>query len=142
MRQELEKSLYEAMPEQRERVYTIVDLEYLSAGALYTGDLPKMGPGGFGALPSLSGGGSSQLDISGFESKPIGSISDFKPASAFKLGPGIARKMPEAFGMIEKIRAPGYGDKNDADHLNYEYRIPGIKNPLVNIHINLFDKED
>lgn len=40
--------------EQRQRVYTIVDLESLSASALYTGNLPPMGPGGSFGLPSIN----------------------------------------------------------------------------------------
>ena len=51
----LEQNLYESpCMVQRERVYTIVDLESLSATALYTGKLPPMGPGGFGVLPRFS----------------------------------------------------------------------------------------
>ena len=34
------------------KVYQIIDLESLSATALYTGKLPPMGPGGFGVLPT------------------------------------------------------------------------------------------
>jgi len=49
----LEQSLYQVKPFEVERggVYQVEDLEYLSASVLYTGDLPPMGPGGFGALP-------------------------------------------------------------------------------------------
>ena len=78
----------------------------------------------YGAAPSLP--------------NPIGSISDFKPASDFGLGPGVARIMPEAGNMTERIRAPGYGDRDDTDHLNYEYKVPGIKKPLFNLHLPLF----
>lgn len=50
----LEQIAYEVsrVSEIREQVYQVGDLEELSAGALYTGHLPKMGPGGFG-LPSV-----------------------------------------------------------------------------------------
>ena len=37
----------------RQQVYQVVDLESLSASALYTGDLPPMGPGSHG-LPSIN----------------------------------------------------------------------------------------
>jgi len=73
--------------------------------------------------------------------KPIGSFSDFKPASNLGLGPGIAREMPEAGNIIERIRAPGYGDKEDAGHLNYEYKVPGIKKPLTNLHLPYLFKD-
>lgn len=95
--------------QQRERVYNIVDLGFLSASALYTGD---------------SGSG-------------------FGPASDLGLGPGIARKMPEAGNMIERARK----DDDSPSHINYEYLVPGKKTAsgkqkyinLANIHIDLED---
>ncbi len=67
MRQELEKSLYDAKPIRRDLiVYQVGDLENLSASALYTGNLPKFSAGGAGfELPKPLG------SISRFESKPI-----------------------------------------------------------------------
>ncbi|OGJ21218.1 hypothetical protein A3K73_06245 [Candidatus Pacearchaeota archaeon RBG_13_36_9] len=70
------------------------------------------------------------------------SSSGFVPASSLNLGPGLARKMPEAGNMIERIRAPGAGDSEDADHINYEYLVPGVKKPLANIHIQLDTDKD
>lgn len=53
MKQQLEKSLYGSRPIGKEtKIYTIVDLESLSATALYTDHLPKMGMGGF-KLPKI-----------------------------------------------------------------------------------------
>jgi len=52
--QQLEQTLYESprVQEKRQRVYfSLGDLESLSANVLYTGDLPPMGPGGFGFSP-------------------------------------------------------------------------------------------
>jgi hypothetical protein len=86
----------------REIVYRTVNLEDLSATALYTG--------------APCGGG-------------------FRPASSLNLGPGIARRMPEAGDMIERIRK----DNDFPSHLNYEYLVPGVKKPLANIHIPLGD---
>ncbi len=50
--------------QQRKRVYTIGDLESLSASALYTGDLPPMSMGGF-KLPKEKSQ-DKVLDISGY----------------------------------------------------------------------------
>lgn len=51
----LEQEFYRTprFTEQKERVYTVVDLESLSATALYTGKLPKF-DGGFGTPPSFT----------------------------------------------------------------------------------------
>jgi hypothetical protein len=102
----------------RERVFTIVSLESLSAGVLYTGDS--------GGPASIGGAGSG-----------------FLPASSFGLGPGIAREMSEAEDMIERARK----DDDSPSHLNYEYLVPGRKTAsgkqkyitLANIHIDLED---
>lgn len=75
-----------------------------------------------------------------YSGEPCGG--NFQPASNFNIGPGIARKMPEAENMIERVRGPGAGDRTDADHLNYEYKIPGIGQPLANIHIPLSIEKD
>ena len=58
MRQELEKSLYDIRPVKEDLlVYQVGNLESLSASALYTGDLPPMGPGGLGRGGFGNGGG-------------------------------------------------------------------------------------
>lgn len=81
-------------------------------------------------------------DIRSLESLSASALyTDWGPASNLGLGPGIAREMPEAENMIERIRGPGAGDKPDADHINYEYHIPGIKGPIENIHIPLDPKK-
>ena len=104
----LEQQMYK-IPRIKEIIYSVRDLESLSASVLYSGD---------------SGG------------------PKFSPASNFGLGPGIAREMSEAGYMIERVRGPGAGDSSDADHINYEYLIPGIKKALANIHISLdLDKD-
>lgn len=78
------------------------------------------------------------VDTPMIQAKSIGSgSSGFVKASELNLGPGIARQMPvpEAESMIERIRF----DNHDpyGDHLNYEYKVPGIKKLFFNIHIPL-----
>ena len=64
---QLEQSLeiYHPMASrERQTTYFVVgDLESLSASALYTGDLPPMGPSGCGALPSAKVSDVKPLDI-------------------------------------------------------------------------------
>ena len=65
----------------------------------------------------------------------IGTISDFKPASNFGIGPGIAK---ETFGFIERYRA-GKHEKFGEDHINLEYISPITLKPLINVHIDMGD---
>jgi len=139
----LEQIAYESkrVSEQRQRVYQVGDLEQLSATELYTGHLPKFGPGGFG-LPKFTP--KPLPDLPMFPTKPIGSVSDFKLASSFGLGPGIAK---ESFNFLERYRA-GKHEKYGEDHLNLEIYSPidilGKKkriDPLLNLHIDIDIKE-
>lgn len=50
----LENLMYES-DKGKERIYSVGDLEYFSSSALYTGDLPPMGPGGCFELPKGDG---------------------------------------------------------------------------------------
>ena len=68
-----------------------------------------------------------------YTGEPFGNRGGF--GSMPSIGPGIARIMPEAGNLIERIRK----DTDLPSHLNYEYLVPGIKKPLVNIHIPLDD---
>ncbi len=77
----LEQSLYEARPVESERLkYTIGDLESLSASVLYTGNLPPMGPGGFGGGDFGNGGGPKFKDYPLFGALKIPNVgtSNFK----------------------------------------------------------------
>ncbi len=62
-----------------------------------------------------------------YSGKPI------KPAKDFGIGPGIAREMPGAGGLIERFR---YDDhKPLGPHLNYEIVVPGInRKPVIDNH--------
>ena len=60
-----------------------------------------------------------------YTGEPCGSHGGFGPMPS--IGPGIARIMPEAGNMIERVRK----DKDLPPHLNYEYLVPGIKKPLI-----------
>lgn len=128
-----------------QELYNTSSLKYLSASVFYTSDLPPMGPGGFGVLPNGKGFKSPNFDPPMFGAPTqIGQgESGFVKSSELGLGPGISRTRLDLSGMIERIRAPGFGDDKDSGHLNFEYRIPGIKKPLTNIHISLDrDEED
>jgi len=108
------------------RVYRTDDLESLSATVFYSGE-PCDRFGVTRGSGSFGGG-------------------RFIPAASFDLGPGIAREMPEAGKMVERVRK----DDDFPSHLNYEYLIPGKKTKsgkqkwinLMNIHINLEDEDD
>jgi hypothetical protein len=115
--------------EQRQTVYHVGDLEGLSSTALYT---PKPGDD-MGGLP-MFGSGNMGLDFTtGRSLKPIGNVSEFKPASNFGLGPGIAK---ESEGFLERYRAGEHEDFGK-DHLNLEYINPITKKPLINLHIDM-----
>ena len=119
MRQYLEQRMYGSVQESEEnlRIYSVGDLESLSASALYIGSGP-IKPLGSGPL------------------RPIGSISDFKPSSTFGVGPGIAK---DTLGFLERYRAGEHEDFGK-DHVNLEYLSPVTLKPLINIHINMKDK--
>ncbi len=136
----LEQSLDNIKPVESERlkVYTIGNLEYLSAGALYTGNLPPMGPGGFGGGGFGNSGGPKFKDYPMFGGfKPIGSFSDFGLSKDFNRGPGILK---ESFNFLERYRAGEHEDYGK-DHLNLEYLSPITGKSLINIHIDMKDKE-
>ncbi|MBU3941706.1 MAG: hypothetical protein KKF74_02225 [Nanoarchaeota archaeon] len=59
----------------------------------------------------------------------------FKPASTFGIGPGIAK---ESFGFVERYRA-GKHENFGKDHLNLDYISPVSKKILENIHIDMQD---
>lgn len=69
---------------------------------------------------------------------PIGTTSNFTPATNLGLGPGIAQ---ENFGFIERYRA-GEHEKFGEDHVNFEIFSPIISKPLkplINFHIDMKD---
>jgi len=137
--------------ERKQIVYQIGDLESLSATALYYGDGSSSGSssgsgggfGGFGIIESAYEKGKKKGPSSGAPvPRSIGSISDFKPASNFGIGPGIAREV-ESF--LERYRA-GKHEKSGEDHVNLEYFSPidilgpnKKKKPLLNTHIDMKD---
>ncbi len=107
----LEQMLYQprAVQQTSDRVYQLVDLSGLGALTLYSS----------GILPG-----------------PIGSA-----GSGFSSGPApfsIQRPVFDSGVLQERFRAGSHEDYGN-DHLNLEYTIPGIKHPLVNIHIPMND---
>jgi len=66
----------------------------------------------------------------------------FEAADNFDLGPGIAREISPLGGILERVRAPGAGDRYDADHINYEVRADNIPKPLSNTHIPLSNEDE
>ncbi|MBU2616135.1 MAG: hypothetical protein KKC19_03455 [Nanoarchaeota archaeon] len=159
--------------ETRQEVYVVSDLESLSATYLSYGTGSGSGSssgsgGGFGALsgfndkapsgarplPSLSNFvevARNKAPSSGLPRPSlIGTYSKFEPASDFGIGPGIvdtniSKLLADCEKYLERYRAPGAGDKEDADHLNIDYLVPGKKKEsgkqtwigLANIHIPL-----
>ena len=69
--------------------------------------------------------GLAQMYTGSMEIKPIGG-----PRSPF----GVLDKSDYLSGGIERFRKPEWDARNDF-HMNYETLIPGIKAPVVNIHI-------
>lgn len=148
----LEQIAYESLRIQKGKqiIYQVGDLENLSATALYYGDGSSSGSssgfgGGFGGFGGIDEKDCKKYGIvktpsqikgpSGGGPKPasIGTFSDFKPASNFGLGPGIAKK---AEGFLERYRAPET-DKKYGEHINLESYLPGKKKPFFNLHIDL-----
>lgn len=115
----LEQIAYEIprVSEERQTTYFEVgDLESLSASALYTGHLPKMGPGGsfgFGVLPSVRVSDTKPLDIPmyGPYPNPIGSISDFN-----KEGPGNISTRINLGSLIPEAKDYSLIERYDASH--------------------------
>jgi len=123
-------------------VYQIGDLESLSATALYYGDGSSSGSSagsggglGFGIVErkDKKKGPSSGAPVP----RSIGSISDFKPASNFGIGPGIAKEIE---GFLERYRALET-DKKSGEHINLESYLPGKTKPFLNLHIDFNDDE-
>jgi len=132
--------------ERKQIVYQIGDLESLSATALYYGDGSSSGSssgsgggfGGFGIIESAYEKGKKKGPSSGAPvPRSIGSISDFKPASNFGIGPGIAREIE---GFLERYRALET-DKKSGEHINLESYLPGKTKPFLNLHIDFNDDE-
>lgn len=125
-------------------IYQIGDLESLSAIALYYGDGSSSGSssgsgGGFGGgrgffESAYKKGVKKGPSGGGPKPRSIGSISDFKPASDFGLGPGIAKKTE--FNFIERYLSP-HVDEVHGEHINLGSYLPGKKRPFFNLHIDL-----
>lgn len=111
----LEQIAYEIprISESRQQIYQVADLEELSASALYTGSLPKMGPGGFGFISRDSYGSVPPI----YESKgAIGklTIRDF---------PTMQLHIHEIDGLITGANIGGKGKEGEKFSLglsNYE----------------------
>ena len=93
----------------QERMYQTIDMYASGTTALYTPPPKPLGP-----LPTIG---------------PIGG-----PGSPS----GILQKPDYLEGGIERYRRPEWDPKN-GNHMNYETLIPGIKKPIINIHIPLDD---
>jgi hypothetical protein len=147
-------------------VYQIKDLKNLSASAFYTGDLPPMGPGGFGVsngkdsygfrTPIFSREGSVDGDsISGYESSEtipviprfIGTSSEFKKGSYGNLFANldlgkIFPKDPDAEGTNLQERYDFAERDGESPHLNLGFTRKKGYIPFGDFHkVDLSDED-
>jgi hypothetical protein len=68
--------------------------------------------------------------------KPLGPLPTIGPIGGVGSPGGILQKPDYLDGGIERYRQPENNhDGSDGTHMNYETLIPGVKKPIINIHI-------
>lgn len=70
--------------------------------------------------------------------KPLGPLPTIGPIGGPGSPGGILQKPDYLEGGLERYRQPEWDPKN-GNHMNYETLIPGIKKPIINIHIPMDD---
>lgn len=147
MKQQLENMMDSYKPMvSGQKVYVVGDLESLSATGLYTGHLPKMGPGGFG-LPKLGDSYGVKTPIFKtplMNSNPIGSVSNFEVGSYKNIFENLDLgklfpKDKDAQGVNLQLRYDLAERNEEKPHLNLGLTKKKGYFPLGDIHkINLF----
>ena len=67
-------------------------------------------------------------------SKPLGQSPTIRPLGGDGSLSAVFQKPDYLEGGIERYRQPEYDNRNGF-HMNHETLVPGIKKPIINIHI-------
>jgi hypothetical protein len=145
---ELIASEIQGVSEQKQRIYTIVDLESLSASVLYTSHLPPMSAAGafvsgnsYENVPDIPmfGNFSTQFNyLDSLEIKPIvPMVSSFGKDFGLEIGYVFdTLKLPE-IDIPMRLRTDEGHKGYEKLHLNFEFYNKGKTKPFLNDHINL-----